>query len=182
MPENSTVIIALGSNLGDRSANIEFGRSAISRLPGTNVLSASSLYTGRAHKINPDENQPDYVNAVILIETELIPDALLEACMHIERACGRDRTEASRWQSRTLDLDIIVYGDRTISNAHLTVPHPRLAERRFVLEPLVEIAPDMHIPPPFDAPVQYLLDHCKDPIPVEILKPESVTDTSNDPV
>ena len=134
------VVIALGSNLGDRRAHLEF---AVERL-------SSILHSVRVSSVEETEPfdvpdaQPPYLNAVVVGETELEPDALLQQLLAIERARGRERPSVRA--ARTLDLDLILYGDSIIDTAQLKVPHPRFRERAFVLGPLKEIAPDMRDP------------------------------------
>jgi 2-amino-4-hydroxy-6-hydroxymethyldihydropteridine diphosphokinase len=134
------VVIALGSNLGDRRAHLEF---AVERL-------SSILHSVRVSSVEETEPfdvpdaQPPYLNAVVVGETELEPDALLQQLLAIERARGRERPSVRA--ARTLDLDLILYGDSIIDTAQLKVPHPRFRERAFVLGPLKEIAHDMRDP------------------------------------
>lgn len=130
------VAIALGSNLGDREASLAFGLSA---LPGfiTN-LRQSRWHDTAPFGVSPD--QPRYLNGVVVGETSLDPRALLDRLLAIEDAAGRVRT--SPMAPRTLDLDLILFGDKKIEEPGLTVPHPRFRERLFVLEPLAEVAPD----------------------------------------
>jgi 2-amino-4-hydroxy-6-hydroxymethyldihydropteridine diphosphokinase len=118
--------VALGSNLGDRTEHLRGGREAIAALPGTRVLSVSEI--DETEPIGPPGQQP-YLNQMIAIETTLSPHELLEALHRIEDAHGRTRTE--RWGARTLDLDIVLLEDQTISDPSLTVPHPGLASRVF---------------------------------------------------
>ena len=127
--------IGLGSNLGDRARHIAYATSALSDLG--KLVRVSSLYE-TAPVGGPD--QSNYLNAVVLIDTELPPNRLLAECLRIERDRGRERRE--RWGPRTLDLDVLLYGTQTIELADLRVPHPRIAERRFVIEPLLEVWPD----------------------------------------
>jgi len=127
--------IALGSNLGHPLSQLRTALASLAALPHTELQSVSSGW--RSAAVGPGE-QPDYLNAVAMITTELAPDALLQALQHIEAAQGRERTE--HWGPRTLDLDILLYGDLVISTAQLTVPHPRMGERNFVLYPLREIS------------------------------------------
>jgi 2-amino-4-hydroxy-6-hydroxymethyldihydropteridine diphosphokinase len=141
-PSASTVYIGLGSNLEEPAKQVRRALEALGRLPQTRLLGVSRLYRNPA--IGPGE-QPDYVNAVAAIETSLEPHALLDALLAIEAEQGRVRTTV-RWQSRTLDLDVLLYGRRVIDDDRLTVPHQHLHERAFVLKPLLEIAPDLHIP------------------------------------
>ncbi len=136
-----TAYIALGSNLAEPAAQLRAGFAAIAELPRTRLTARSSLY--RSAPVGY-ANQPDFINAVAAIETALAPRELLEALLNAEHARGRVRGFANA--PRTLDLDIVVYGDRQVSEPGLTIPHPRLHERAFVLVPLVEIAPDCRIP------------------------------------
>jgi len=136
--------VALGSNLGDRERTLRFAVAAIARLPGTAVTATSSVYA--TAPVGVDTPQPDYYNAVVGIDTALSPRDLLEALQTIERDAGRMRDPAVRNAARTLDLDILTYGDRTIDEDGLRVPHPRLHERAFVLAPLAEIAPQTLVP------------------------------------
>ena len=128
--------IGLGANLGDRQATLRTALSAIKALPGTSVQRVSSLY-GSAPV---DAGGPDYMNAVVQLCTTLAPQALLAQLQAIEQAAGRERPY--RNAPRTLDLDILLYGDLVIDTPNLTVPHPRLHERAFVLYPLAELAPE----------------------------------------
>jgi len=118
---------------------------ALGRLPGTRLLRASRLYRTPAWGVTA---QPDFVNAVAMIETTLAPTALLQELLRIERDAGRDRLAdgSDRWGPRTLDLDLLLYGDAVIDVPGLSVPHPHMHERAFVLVPLLEIAPDARIP------------------------------------
>ena len=129
--------IGLGASLGDRLATLRTALSAIGALPGTRVQRVSSLY-GSAPV---DAGGPDYLNAVVQLCTTLAPHALLAQLQAIELAGGRERPY--RNAPRTLDLDILLYGDQVIDTPTLTVPHPRLHERAFVLYPLAELAPEL---------------------------------------
>jgi 2-amino-4-hydroxy-6-hydroxymethyldihydropteridine diphosphokinase len=131
--------IGIGSNLGDRARHIA---DAVGALAGTGALvRVSSLYE-TAPVGGPKQGK--YLNAVAVVDTDLSARTLLEDCLEIEREHGRERRE--RWGPRTLDLDILLYGDSVISEPDLTVPHPRMTERRFVLEPLLEAWPDANLP------------------------------------
>ncbi|MBQ5947863.1 2-amino-4-hydroxy-6-hydroxymethyldihydropteridine diphosphokinase [Massilia sp. ST3] len=132
--------IGIGANLGDAQANVLDAIARLGALPGATLLGSSSLY--RTAPI--DSGGDDYVNAVARIETSLGPQALLEALQEIELAHGRERPY--RNAPRTLDVDLLLYGDETIATDTLTIPHPRMHERAFVLAPLLEIAPDARIP------------------------------------
>jgi 2-amino-4-hydroxy-6-hydroxymethyldihydropteridine diphosphokinase len=136
--------VALGSNLGDRERTLRAAVAAVGRLPGTAVTAASSIYA--TAPVGVDAPQPDYYNAVIAIDTALSPRELLQALQAIERDAGRSREPGVRNAARTLDLDVLLYGERTIDEDGLRVPHPRLPERAFALAPLAEIAPDAAVP------------------------------------
>ena len=116
---------------------------ALADLPQTRLLQASGLYRTPAWGL---QQQPDFINGVAMLETQLDPRALLEALLGVERDFGRDREAGSRWGPRTLDLDLLLYGDAVIGEPGLQVPHPHLHERAFALVPLLEIAPDILIP------------------------------------
>lgn len=126
--------IGLGANLGAREATLRDAVAALHALPGTRVQCVSALY--RSAPV--DAGGPDYLNAVAQLATTLAPDDLLRALQGIEEAAGRERPY--RNAPRTLDLDILLYGDQHISTAELTVPHPRMHERAFVLLPLADLA------------------------------------------
>lgn len=135
-----TAFIALGANLGDAAQALRGALNALSGMPGVRLVQASGLY--RTAPI--DSSGPDYVNAVAQVATTLTAPALLDALQAIENAAGRERPY--RNAPRTLDLDLLLYGDARIESARLTVPHPRMWERAFVLMPLAEIAPEL-VPP-----------------------------------
>lgn len=130
----SPVFVALGSNLGDRDANLALAREGLAGLPMTRVVAASEI-----EETAPlgGADQPAYLNQMVLVETRLTPHALLEGCLAIERQAGRTRTD--RWASRTLDLDIVQFGNRIIADDRLTVPHPGLAERDFWRREMAEL-------------------------------------------
>lgn len=132
-------VIALGSNLGNRELNID---SAIAEL--VKIVKITHLSTN--HETDPvgGPEQPKYLNAIAIAETELEPEELLIAMLEIENKLGRKREV--HWGPRTLDLDLIVFGDEVIDSEILVLPHPRAHERRFVLEPWLEIEPDAYIP------------------------------------
>ena len=133
--------MALGSNLDDPPAQIRSALRELARLPDTSLVRASSFYR------NPPAgglDQPEYVNAVAQIETAIGPRALLDRLLEIERAHGRTRDYPNA--PRTLDLDIVLYGERIVREPGLVIPHPRMLQRAFVLVPLAEIAPDARVP------------------------------------
>lgn len=137
-------VIALGANLGDRHATLHAALAAVDMLPGTTVNAVSSFReTVALTTAGLDDSKPAYLNAVAVIETELSAHALLAALHDIEAYHGRVRLE--RWGDRTLDLDLITWGD-LIEDGNLVVPHPRAHERDFVLVPWLEIEPDAMLP------------------------------------
>lgn len=133
--------VALGSNLGDRLATLREAVARIDGLRGLHVLRASSVWETAA--VGPP--QPDYLNAVIEVDACKAPRAHLEALQRIERELGRVRDPGSRWGPRTLDLDLLWQGGLRLHNEALELPHPRIAERAFVLAPLAELAPTLHL-------------------------------------
>lgn len=133
--------IGLGSNLANPAQQIMSALEAIAELDNTSLINQSSLYS--SPPMGP-QDQPDYINAVAEIETQLAPHALLDALQSIELEQGRIRKR--HWGERTIDLDILIYGDQLITDERLNVPHPGVAERAFVLYPLVEIAAECEIP------------------------------------
>lgn len=141
----STVILSLGSNLGDRERTLREAVSAIARVPGVSLVAASGIVETPALKPHGvDEEAPAYLNAVIEVATTRDPEDLLAALNDIERESGRVRAE--RWGDRTLDIDIVVWGSREMHTDRLTVPHPRAFERAFVLAPWLQIDPEASIP------------------------------------
>ena len=136
-----TAYLGLGSNLGDRLANLQ---AAVDRLRGEAGvrLAASSRVWETAPVGGPP--QPDYLNSVLRAETDLSPRDLLDACRRVEESLGRERTE--RWGARTIDVDILLYDGQTVDEPDLIVPHPRMNERAFVVLPLLELDPDPVLP------------------------------------
>jgi 2-amino-4-hydroxy-6-hydroxymethyldihydropteridine diphosphokinase len=132
--------VGIGANLGDAQANVLDALRRLALLEGTTVIETSGLY--RTAPV--DSSGPDYINAVACIDTAFDPHELLAALQDIEQAHGRERPY--RNAPRTLDLDLLLYGEQRIDSDTLTVPHPRMHERGFVLAPLAEIAPDLVIP------------------------------------
>jgi 2-amino-4-hydroxy-6-hydroxymethyldihydropteridine diphosphokinase len=130
-----TAFVGLGANLGDAVQSVRDAIQAMDRLRDTQVTGCSSLYRTAPH----EASGPDYINAVVEIATGLTAPELLIALQRLEVSAGRERPYPNA--PRTLDLDLLLYGSARISSPHLTVPHPRLAERAFVLVPLAEIAP-----------------------------------------
>jgi 2-amino-4-hydroxy-6-hydroxymethyldihydropteridine diphosphokinase len=135
--------VGLGSNLGDREALLRRSLAAIAELPRTDVRAVSSLRETDPVGI---VDQPRFLNGAAELETSLPPPELLAGLLEIERRLGRDRGGVPSGGPRIIDLDLLLYGDARISAPGLEVPHPRLAERRFVLEPLVELDPWLEVP------------------------------------
>ena len=133
--EPETVYIGLGSNLGDRVANLRAAINAIQHLG--DAIELSTVY--ETEPFGVDEDQPKYLNMVVAIRTNLMPTDLLSEFLDIERVHGRTRHRPN--ESRTLDIDILMYGDRVLDTPELVLPHPRMHERAFVMLPLSEIAP-----------------------------------------
>ncbi len=142
--------LGLGSNLGDRAATLGEARQRLIDAPGMRVVSASSVI-----ETDPVDvvDQPDFLNQVVGLDVDLDPRALLDTCLAIERAMGRDRSASPPKGPRTIDLDVLLFDGRSIDEPGLTVPHPRLAERGFLLGLLAEIgAPAAWIPAPARTP------------------------------
>lgn len=132
--------VGLGANLGDRELNL---RRALERLEELGPVRASSFQETDPVGVT---DQPKFLNAVAELQTTVPPRELLERLLEIERELGRERSTERRWGPRDIDLDLLLYGNETIDEPGLTVPHPRLGERRFVLEPLVELSEDLTLP------------------------------------
>ncbi len=148
-----TAYIGIGSNLEDPVAQVKRATVGLDEIDGAHRVAVSPLY--RSAPMGP-AGQPDYINAVAALETTLKPAALLDALQAIEERQQRVRT--IRWGPRTLDLDLLLYGNETIATDRLLVPHPGLGERAFVLYPLADIAPDLQLPD--GTPLARLLEHC----------------------
>ena len=141
---DTPVVLALGSNLGDREAILTAGLDALTAA-GVRVTAVSAFAASVAVKPSgPDPSAPDYLNAVALAQTDLSPRALLDLIHTIEADLGRVRLE--HWGDRTLDIDIVAYGSRIVAEPDLEIPHPRAADRDFVLGPWLEVDPDAELP------------------------------------
>ena len=152
--------VALGANVGDRAGAMRRALATLGRTPGVRMVAASPVYETAAHVVPGAPEAPDFLNAVARLRVTLEPAALLRVLLEAEAAEGRVRT--TRWAPRPLDLDLLVYGDAVVHTHALTLPHPRLAERRFVLAPLADLAPNLRVPAPFSASVSELLARCPD--------------------
>jgi 2-amino-4-hydroxy-6-hydroxymethyldihydropteridine diphosphokinase len=168
--EEVTAYIALGSNLGQREALLAFALQALRATPGIDVVGVSGIY--ETDPVGPGPQGP-YLNAVARVETWIDPRSLLERMLAIEREAGRERSadgegEPLRWGPRTLDLDLLLYTDRCIDEPGLCIPHPRLHERAFVLEPLCELAPSL-LHPRLGEPFSAWAERRRDPAAVRRL-------------
>jgi 2-amino-4-hydroxy-6-hydroxymethyldihydropteridine diphosphokinase len=140
-PPRTTVVLGLGSNLGDRLANLQGGVDALCAEPGLDGVAVSPVY-----ETDPvgGPDQPDYLNAVLVAQTSLPARAVLDRGLAAEQAMGRVRGQ--RWGPRTLDVDVIIYGDLVSEDPELTLPHPRAHQRAFVLAPWLDVDPEAVIP------------------------------------
>ena len=134
--------LGLGSNLGDRLANLLAAVSLLDAAEGVDVTRSSRVY--ETDPVGGPENQPVFLNAVVEVDTSLEARALLETCLGVEEGMGRVRDE--RWGPRNIDIDVLTFGREEIDRDDLTVPHPRMHERLFVLAPLLELDPDPPLP------------------------------------
>lgn len=157
------VFLSLGGNLGDRQANLDKALTAITAKIGI-VLTVSSIFETKAWGI---ENQPDFLNQVILVETNLSPKETLAAALAIELEMGRVREQ--KWYTRIIDIDLLFFDQQIITSKKLTIPHPFIPERNFVLAPLVEIAPDF-IHPILKKSISALYKDSKDPLEVSAVQ------------
>jgi len=140
LPDPVVAFLALGSNLGDRLANLQRAADLLAGIEGVEVRRSSRVY--ETEPVGPP--QPEYLNVVLEVRTSLDPGGLLAACLGIEDAMGRVRRE--RWGPRTVDVDVLTFGDQDVDEPELTIPHPRMHERGFVLVPLLELTADPHLP------------------------------------
>jgi 2-amino-4-hydroxy-6-hydroxymethyldihydropteridine diphosphokinase len=159
------VFLGIGSNLPDRAANLRTAITRLGEVPFSRMTRASSVY-----ETDPWGNtrQGAFLNQAVEMETSLEPGPLLDACQAIERGLGRERTE--KWSARTIDIDILLFDSRIVELEGLQIPHPRLGERRFVLTPLAEIAPEA-FDPGSGRTVKDLLAGCEDAGGVRLYEP-----------
>ncbi|MDR2209429.1 MAG: 2-amino-4-hydroxy-6-hydroxymethyldihydropteridine diphosphokinase [Azoarcus sp.] len=155
MPTRIRAFIGFGANLGEPFVTMARVLESLASLPETRLAACSSYY--RSAPLEVDGPHPDYINAVIALDTGLPPLVLLDALLRIESACGRTRDGTVA--PRTLDLDLLLYGETTMQSPTLTLPHPRMHQRAFVLLPLAEIAPALSIPG--HGPLALLLEKVK---------------------
>jgi 2-amino-4-hydroxy-6-hydroxymethyldihydropteridine diphosphokinase len=141
--DDDIAYVALGSNLGDRAGHLRAALDAIDASPGAAVLKCSPLL--ETEPVGPS-GQGRYLNAVACVRAAMSPEQLMRRLLEIEAMRGRDRSAGLRWGARTLDLDLLVFGERVLEQPGLTLPHPRLGERLFVLQPWRMIAPALVVP------------------------------------
>jgi len=137
-------VLALGSNLGDRKQHLKDALSEIAKLPSTKLLATSSfLETVAITELGEDQSRPSYLNAVAIVETELNAEKLHQLTSEIENSLGRVRE--TKWQDRTIDIDVIAFGSEVVDSENLVIPHPRAHQRLFVLKPWFELEPEAEI-------------------------------------
>jgi 2-amino-4-hydroxy-6-hydroxymethyldihydropteridine diphosphokinase len=169
---SETAYIGFGSNVGDRVDFCDRAVTLLSLLPHSQMTGVSLLYETEPVKDKVDPGEGWFLNGVVQLETDIAPRSLLELLREIERSLGRD--EEDRSGPRTIDLDILFYGDRVIDESGLTVPHPRLHQRRFVLMPLSELAP-LFVHPKLLRSVNQMLAETSDSTEVRLLFPQPST-------
>lgn len=143
LPETRKAYVALGSNMADPAGNVIRAATEMNTIAGVRVIATSRLYTTAPVGV---ADQPDFVNAAAMLEVDCTARELLDGLLALERRYGRDRSTEQRWGPRTLDLDLLLFRQQIIDEPGLTVPHPRMAERLFVLEPLADLAASL-VPP-----------------------------------
>ena len=161
MGEGTEAFVALGANEGDRENALRAAVAALDAAEGVRVEAVSPVYEAAAHVLPGQAAQPDYLNAVARLSTTLDGPVLLQALLEVEEKAGRTRRPGDRWAPRPLDRGRLIFGAAVLDRRGLTVPHPRLAERRFVLRPLADLAPDLVVPGT-GATVAELLARCPD--------------------
>lgn len=155
--------LGLGSNQGARLAHLQTAVDGFVRHDAIRVADVSPVYETEAHTADPEHDQPAFLNAVVEVETTLAPEELLRVGQAHETMAGRvPPAERDGWTPRPLDVDVLAVDDVSQETETLVLPHPRLGERRFVLRPWADLAPNFVVPAPFDATVQTLLDRCTD--------------------
>jgi 2-amino-4-hydroxy-6-hydroxymethyldihydropteridine diphosphokinase len=158
MRNHSAIYVGLGSNLGDREANLRKALALLVETPHVYVRRISSFIENPA--VGGPEDSPDFLNAAVELTTTLSPHALMKRLLEIERDMGRNRQ--AKWEPRTIDLDLLLFGDQIISDDALIVPHPLMHERKFVIQPLAEIAPNV-VHPTLETSISMLLDNLSQP-------------------
>lgn len=172
-----TAYLGLGSNRGDRPAHLQAAVDGLGQVPEVDVTAVSPVYETEAHTLDPEDEQRAFLNAVAEADVACTPDQLLQHAHDVETRRGRVREKGARWTPRPLDIDLLVVGPVTCDTETLTLPHPRLAERRFVLRPWADLAPAQWVPAPFETSVERLLEACSDtasmrPTTVSLMRPD----------
>lgn len=157
------IYLLLGSNIGDKRQHLSKAQKCISEQVG-DIINYSSIYLSESWGLT---DQPDFINRILEIEFINNPEILLKQLLSIEKSMGRERN--NKWTSRIIDIDILYFKDLILSEDNLQIPHPRIAERRFTLQPLTELAPD-YIHPVLKKTNAQLLDLCSDPLKVQRLE------------
>ena len=165
--EAAVAYIGIGSNLGHKVFNCKRSIASIDQVPGCEVTARSALFKTEPEGVT---GQQWYANCVVEVQTERTPPELLDSLLAIEQEMGRTRTK--KWESRIIDLDLLLFGEQVIDSADLVVPHPLLHTRRFVLEPLVQLAPEL-VHPVLNVTIRRLLNELPKESYVEILKEEA---------
>ena len=155
------VVLSLGGNVGNVRKTFTDASYYLDKNIGK-IINSSSLYITTAWGV---ENQPDFINLVVIIDTQLMPEEVLRKCLQIEKELGRERVEGEKWQARIIDIDILFYDYEVINSPNLTIPHPFLHQRNCVLFPLVDLMPEF-IHPLFGKTVAELKKSCQDNLKV----------------
>jgi 2-amino-4-hydroxy-6-hydroxymethyldihydropteridine diphosphokinase len=158
------IFLSLGTNLGNQEANLSAAIAEICENIG-NISLLSGIYETEAWGF---ESESNFLNQVIMLETNLNPAQLINSCLNIEKKMGRERKLTGNYESRIIDIDILFYGDSIVNEDKLCIPHPLMQNRRFILEPLYEIAPDF-IHPLLGKSISKLLEECADTGTVKLL-------------
>jgi 2-amino-4-hydroxy-6-hydroxymethyldihydropteridine diphosphokinase len=175
-PESQQVWLSMGSNVGNRFGCLQAGLDALQKLPNTSVVGVSSVYETAFLGESPCGVQPDYLNCACELSTTLTAIQLLNTVLHIEQQCGRQRTVGQKNEPRTLDIDLLCFGDMVLSTDALTLPHPRLQERLFVLTPLLELPSAMQWKHPvFGVSVAELQQKLLVTLPLQQYNQQSIT-------
>ncbi len=168
MSEAVRAFVGIGSNLGDRQSHIEFATASLSDGAGAELIAVSRVF--ETDPVGPAPQGP-YLNACAELRTEVSPHDLLAWLLTIENRAGRERSADSRWRARTLDLDLLLYGDTRLDCDSLSLPHPRLHERAFVLEPLCDLAAEF-VHPSLGVSIGELAEAVRDPAAVRVFQSE----------
>lgn len=167
---STTSYLAIGSNLGDRKQNLEDAIRLLRADDGITRIDVSPVYETEAHVLQDDDPRLSFLNLVVRVETSLLVGDLFKLCKAVERKVGRIVAE-KRWQPRTIDIDILLHGSEVVSTPRLTIPHPRMTNRLFVLVPLFDLAPEMILPGPDGRPLKQVVQSCEDEHRIALWQP-----------